>query len=165
MRDKPHPRLKVEWDQCLKPAMKALGCNPVGQVTYDRTQATIHFRQSSTLCCLKVARLSKIKVRLYGSAYRVDPHLDFSARWNEVNLGGLLNDLAKYYSRPGSLLLFIGFAAESKPFSKELDELQYGKSFQQRFNRATVRIWDDPHGRGFKVLAAVWHVTTSNISK
>jgi len=161
MQHDPQPRLKVEWEQCLKPAMKAIGCNPIGRVNYDRNCASIQFKAGASISCLKVARLSKIKVRRYGNAYRVDPHLDFSARWTEANLSGLLNDLAKYDSRPGSLLIFIGFAAELEPFSAELDELQSGTAFQRRFNKAIIRTWDDPHGRGFKVLAALWHVTAN----
>lgn len=143
MQDKPRRRLEVEWGQCLKPAMKAMGCNPVGRVFYERDQASIEFRQGGTIGCLKVIRLSKIKVRRYGSAYRVE----------------------EYHSRPGGLLLFLGLAAEAEPFASEIDELQAGSSFQQRFSNATTRTWDDPHGRGFKVLAALWHVTTNNNSK
>jgi hypothetical protein len=161
MQDKPQPRLKVEWEQCLKPVMKTMGCNPIGRVSYDQNRASIRFQDGGSICCLKVSRLSKIKVRRYGNAYRVDPHHDFSARWNETNLSGSLNDLARFYSRPGSLLLFLGFAAEPEPFSTELDELQSGTAFQRRFNRATIRSWEDPHGRGFKVMAASWHVTES----
>lgn len=125
-------------------SLRSFGCNPLGKANYDRNRVSIQFKASGSISCLKVARLSKIKVRRYGNAYRVDPHLDFSARWTEVNLSGLLNDLAKYNSRPGCLLLFIGFAAESEPFSAELDELQSGTAFQLRFNRAAIRTWDDP---------------------
>ncbi|MBK7998906.1 MAG: hypothetical protein IPK15_09380 [Verrucomicrobia bacterium] len=165
MQDKPRRRLEVEWGQCLKPAMKAMGCNPVGRVFYERDQASIEFQQGGTIGCLKVIRLSKIKVRRYGSAYRVDPHHDFSTRWKDANLGGALNRLEEYHSRPGGLLLFLGFAVEAEPFASEIDELQAGSSFQQRFSNATTRTWDDPHGRGFKVLAALWHVTANNNSK
>jgi len=161
MQDKPQPWLKVEWEQCLKPLMKTMGCHSLGRVVFDRNQVSIRFRADGKVSCLKMTRLSKIKVRQYGNAYRVDPHHDFSARWKEANLNGSLNDLAKYYSRPGSLLLFIGFAAEPEPFSAELDALQSGTAFQRRFNRATTKTWDDSHGRGFKVTAALWHVTES----
>ena len=161
MQDKPQPWLKVEWEQCVKPVMKSMGCHSLGSVTFERHQVSIGFRADAKVGCLKITRLSKIKVRRYGNAYRVDPHHDFSARWKEANLSGSLNDLAKYYSRPGSLLLFIGFAAEPEPFSAELDALQSGTAFQRRFNRATTRTWDDPDGRGFKVITALWHVTES----
>jgi hypothetical protein len=161
MQDKPQPRLKVEWEQCLKPVMKAMGCNPLGRVLFERNQASIHFRPNGEVSCLEMIRLSKIKVRRYGNAYRVDPHLDFSSRWKEANLAGSLNQLAKYYSRPGGLLLFIGFDSDPKPFSVELDDLQSGAAFSKRFEKAMVRTWDDPHGRGFKVIAALWHVTES----
>lgn len=80
MQDKPYRRLEVEWQKCLKPAMKAMGCNPVGRVFYERDQASVEFQRGGSIDCLKVVRLSKIKVRRYGNSYRVDPHHDFSAR-------------------------------------------------------------------------------------
>lgn len=98
-------RLEVECEECLKPAMKKMKCNSVGQVRYERNQAaaSIHFQDSGPICFLKVIRLSKVKVRRYGNSYRVDPHRDYSVRWREVNLRGSLNDLEKYYARPGGI--------------------------------------------------------------
>ena len=165
MKGHPQPHLKVEWEQCLKPAMKSLGCNPVGRAKFTAHRLSVQFQPGGKVRCLSVSRLSKVKVRKFGNAYRVDPHHDFSARWDEANIGRILNDLWRYRGRPGGLLLFIGFAAELEPFSGEFGELQSGTAFRQRFSRAIVRTWDDPHGRGFKVIAALWHVTANHDSK
>ena len=45
-----------------------------------------------------------------------------------------------------------------KPFADEINELQSTQTFGQRFQPALTKMWDDPHGRGFKVIAALWRV-------
>jgi hypothetical protein len=154
----PQRRLRVEWERCLQPAVRALGCNPWFGPTFARDRLSIAFQPGSRVRCLTVVRLSKVKVRRYGNSYRVDPHQQFAARWREADLGGTLQRLRGFVEDGESWLLFIGFASGKEPFGRELDELETATSFRSRISPSLRRTWLDPHGRGFHVETAFWRV-------
>lgn len=154
----PHPPFKVEWELLLKPVMKGLGCNSAKYSFLKPKAGSFLFQETAPIRYLRVVRLSKIKVRKYGNAYRVDPHQEFEQRWKEIAIDSILNEAWKWRSAQNSLVLMIGFADEATPFSKEINALQATQTFKQRFQPALTKVWDDPHGRGFKVIAALWMV-------
>jgi len=153
----PHPLLKLEWERLLKPLMHSLGCNPTKHWLADK-RGDFRFQDGGPIELLRVVRLSKIKVRKYGNAYRVDPHNEFEHRWKEAAIGATLDHLWKWRTRTASLVLLIGFAKERNPFSKELSQLQDTSTFKKRFQSALVKTWDDPYKRGFKLITVLWHI-------
>lgn len=123
------------------------------------------FRPESSMLFIRLVRLSKVKVRQFGNAYHVDPHDDFTARWQEARVDSLIRKMAdsKYHFRyvenqsVQSVLTFLGFAKEDRPFFKELAEL--AENVPGAVNRAATisDAWADPHGRGFHTLCSCWH--------
>lgn len=146
----PEAPLIVEWELALKPAFKACGCNAQRTSRLDLKNGRFRFQNGGPLDVLDVVRLSKIKVRKYGNAFRVDPHLDFSNRWRKTALDSHLGKVATDGWNRRRALLFIGFSAEPSPFKSEL------KGLPTRFCPTAQLVWDDPHGRGFKTRAVVW---------
>ncbi|MCC6233411.1 MAG: hypothetical protein IT580_12250 [Verrucomicrobiales bacterium] len=149
----------AEWTRALEPALRRRGCQPLTPNRRRCEQGEFQFLRQGEAGRLVVLRVSKIKVRRYGNAYRVDPHLDFDARWQACRLGAHLKtaaDCRRVF--PHAFVLFLGFADERHPFRRELDELQAATSFGRWFLPAHETVWDDPHGRGFRTLAACWHL-------
>ncbi len=159
MKTTPCRRLQNEWERALWPALKAARCNPWGKPRYEAHRMRAGFQMAGTSHGLQMVRVSKIKVRRYGNAYRVDPHHDFSARWKELDLGKLLKDQRSFRRLEPGLTLLIGFSDEQRPFQREMSELQEGAWFQRELREAMTRTWDDPHGRGFRVFTALWDVS------
>ncbi|MCP5520420.1 MAG: hypothetical protein H7A46_02580 [Verrucomicrobiales bacterium] len=158
MTEKPQPRLVVEWNEVIAPTLRRMGCHvlrPARQHFLREGQFWV--QQTSWLHVLSVVRVAKIKVRCYGNSYRVDPCVDFAARWREAELGTRLRGLRKRYPQGGYALLFLGFAKEQRPFRKELQELTGECSFARAFDTEVSRVWDDPHGRAFQTIAVIWH--------
>ncbi len=90
-KDKPFRRLHQEWQLCLKPCLDALGCRSDwsdlldGRVIFDLPDGS-HAE-------MWVVRTSKIKVRKFGSAYRIDSHQKYQERWKELRLERELSNL------------------------------------------------------------------------
>jgi hypothetical protein len=148
-----HPEFKMEWDLALAPALKGLKCNPP-KFTKAPPVNVFVFQKTAPISTLALVRLSKIKVRKYGNAYRVDPHHDFTTRWNDAGMEALLTAAMEWSKR---LVLFIGFSDEAEPFAKEFAELEETKTFRENMAEPIRRAWDDPHERGFKVMVSLWY--------
>jgi hypothetical protein len=109
---------------------------------------------------LTIARLAKIKVRKYGSSYRVDIHEQRAQRWAEMQLD---SDISKVWHRakqaniPGmEILLLIGFDKAKNPLGQELLELQDSLHWEEKGVTYLSRAWDDKANRGFRVRLATW---------
>jgi len=107
---------------------------------------------------LELKRVSKIKVRQYGSKYHVDKSENFDERWGQL---GMDKAIAALWSSGNSgvplrLLLFIGFDKAQRPFERELNELKPHQTRASHGIEFFERTWDDSIGRGFKVKAALW---------
>jgi hypothetical protein len=90
-----HPPFEIEWELLIKPAMRELGCNPARNPPMRRKLGVFQFQPTSPVGEVRVLRMSKIKVRKYGSSYRVDPHHDFGVRWKEAAVDSVLHRLWK----------------------------------------------------------------------
>jgi hypothetical protein len=158
----PAPRAKIEWEQIYAPTLKAAGCfvkRPrVREFSDGRYSFVTRARQDGHL---QVVRLSKIKVRKYGNAYRVDPWRKFPERWLEAGMERKVSalDQQRYHSmqcKDCHLLLFVGFSAEEEPFAEELAHLEQETAWPKWTTRFSQRIWPDPHNRKFNTIAALW---------
>ncbi len=147
----PDPENWGDWNLIIKPALD--------QKNYRVNLPEGEFRIGLPFMrVLKIhfLRLSKIKVRRYGNSYRVDPHHDFSARWEAARMETRVRTLSK--QRQGDrLLILLGFAREARPFRNELAELRQsvGSSAMERAAHSQC-VWPDPHRRGFYTLLAFW---------
>jgi hypothetical protein len=158
-KDKPFPRLHQEWQLALKPRLKQLGCRPgwanahsgdFGFALPDRT----HIQMG-------MASISKIKVRKFGSAYRVDPQRDYPERWNQLRLDRTLSKLWKPSAfadpwRGLDLFLLIAFAEEPEPVEKELAQLREQLQWEENGVAYYSRSWADRYGRHFYVRLCGW---------
>jgi len=105
----------------------------------------------------EIKRVSKIKVRQYGSKFHVDKHENFSSRWDELRMDKALGELWKSHNDVQlRLLLFLGFDKAERPFERELNELKPHQTRALHGIEFFERTWDDSIGRGFKVKAALW---------
>ncbi len=110
---------------------------------------------------MRVVRTSKIKVRKFGSAYRIEPHNKYQERWQELRMDRELSELWKPSAlaeeRIGlRLFLFIGFAKEDTPFGKELGQLEEMLRWNDQGAHYETRVWADRADRNFFVRASVW---------
>ena len=142
-----------EWTVGLWPALQQLGATDV----YARSpfaQPSFHLPEVGR-CALHIRRIALIKVRRFGSAYRVDDRADRSARWADADVATLLNRLR--YPRAGRfhpvpLVVLIGFAREATPLGRELQQL----TRETRGLESARRAWVDRYGRAFSVGVSVW---------
>ena len=158
-KDKPFLRLHQEWHQSLKPCLESLGCRlrledvRDGRFWFDLPDGT-HAE-------LRVVRTSKIKVRKFGSAYRIAPHQKYQERWQELRLDRELSDLWKPSALAERhiglrLFLFIGFAKEAEPFGKELRQLEEMLRWDEQGAHYETRSWADREERHFFVRLSAW---------
>jgi len=158
-KDKPFPRLHQEWHLCLKPCLEALGCSAAWA---DLRGGRFSFNlPDGTRAEMRVARTSKIKVRRYGSAYRIEPHNKYQERWQELRLDRELSDLWKPSALAEQhigvrLFLFIGFAKEAEPFGKELAQLEEMLGWDRNEAHYETRCWADRENRHFFVRLSAW---------
>ena len=110
---------------------------------------------------LKLVRISKIKVRKYGSHYRVDRLENYGERWESLKLGKELSNLWK----PSSLadrsvkmrvVLFLGFDKVEDPFARELSELGQSVPWGDRDVTYETRILRDRYDRNFSIRMSAW---------
>jgi hypothetical protein len=147
----PDPENWGDWNLIIKPILErqAYRINlPEGEF-----QLCTPFNRPLNIHLL---RLSKIKVRRYGNTHRVDPHLDYSARWEVARMQTRARALSKI-PRGDRLLILVGFAREDRPFHNELEEFKQtaGASTLERATQS-LAAWPDPHRRGFYTLVAIW---------
>lgn len=164
-----HPYWKTEWETALRPRLAALGCvlrqKPVfGRMNHRPANPVcpeIRFRTpEKNICNLRLVRISKVKVRRYGSGYHVDRTIDFASRWAQLRMERQLHELGRPDGHPlgadGRLLLFLGFDKAQRPFHAELAALEKsGRRIEPPINFESKN-WPDVHGRGFNILAACW---------
>jgi hypothetical protein len=110
---------------------------------------------------LVMVRISKIKVRRYGSAYRVDPHNDYLERWDKLRLNKRLSDLWKPSALEQGwvgmrLFIFIGFAQEAEPFHKELWQLDEQLHWEEHGALYQTHCWEDRYERHFNIRLSAW---------
>ena len=157
--DKPFPRLHQEWDLCLKPCLEDLGCTSLwGNVRNGHFSFNL---PDTTQAELWVVRTSKVKVRKFGSAYRIEPHQKFQDRWQELRLDRQLSDLWKPSALAERhislrLFLFIGFAKEAEPFGRELGELEVMLRWAEQGAHYQTRSWADRENRHFFIRTSIW---------
>jgi hypothetical protein len=159
----PHPDYLADWRLIIRPTLERL------EYRAPRKIHPKHF-EAGRFTALGVAKFldielvhcSKIKVRLYGDTYRVDPHRDFSERWEKLRLAGRIRSHARRsHTRPFTnderLLLLIGFDTGPRPFHHEFSELHDKLGATEQSAIFTTDHWPDPHGRGFETLCASWY--------
>lgn len=159
MKDKPFRWLHQEWPLCLAPYLKALGCH-IEYINLRDGQANFTL-PDGTYTQLQIVRTSKIKVRKFGSAYRVDSHHKYHERWQALRLDRELSGLWKPSALAEKyidlrLFLFIGFAAEAEPFGKELGALDAQLQWDAHGAGYQTRVWADREDRRFFVRLSLW---------
>ncbi len=159
MSRKPAGRLQQEWQLGIKPALEAAGC----RITYGRPREGnfLFLTEDGASVNLRMVRTSKVKVRKFGSAYRVDDHQRYQDRWDELRLDRELSDLWKPSKVDGKRLsygifILIGFASEDPPFGKELGELKRDVDWDRRQVSYDTMTWSDRYGRSFNVRLSSW---------
>lgn len=164
---------RLEWDQCLAPCLGSmenvfpatghLSHNWRMQERHGTAMARFQMLENGFIT-LDMIRLSKIKVRVYGDSHRIDPHLDFSARWEACKM-------ASHFKRhqpttaEQSMLLLVGFDGHKDPFRKEFRQLRENRNWEHFGWTLHIRSWPDPHHRGFHTVAAIWIPTPVHINK
>ncbi|MBE9011822.1 hypothetical protein IQ250_16585 [Pseudanabaenaceae cyanobacterium LEGE 13415] len=160
------PYLEMQGYSVSKPRIEmksdALGKLRGKHSTY-RTE--FHIPDFGLVNCTLI-RFSKIKVRKYGSAYRVDIYEERAERWKEVDVSGHISELWKQPSLRTShyieLVLLIGFDKAKNPLGQELLELQRDLKWEAKGVVYLTRIWQDKAERGFWVRLGVWARIVSN---
>ena len=161
-KDKPFPRLHQEWHLCLKPCLEALGCGSLSASASTIRHGDFTFNlPDGTRAEMQVVRTSKIKVRKFGSAYRIEPHNKYQERWNELRmdreLSGLWKPSALAERHIGlRLFLFIGFAKEDIPFGRELGQLEEMLRWDEHGAHYQTQAWADRAERNFFVRTSMW---------
>jgi len=145
--------LHREWATALQPALVQLGARDFfASAPFDQATFTL---SPLGQCQVTLRRLAKIRVRRFGSAYRVDDRVEYPERWRRADIPALLNDLRhpKPQARNGlHVLVLVGFTREAQPFEKELESMESamrGLEFQ-------TRTWLDRYGRAFSVGLMAW---------
>jgi hypothetical protein len=151
--NRPASHLYREWAAALQPALVRLGATDVSaRAPFDRLQFHLApFGRSE----LAVRRLAKVKVRRFGSVYRVDDRVDYAARWAKADLPDLLNTLRypeKGWAKAFRMVILIAFARETHPFRQELGAVKRDMRGLELLNRS----WPDRHGRAFFVGLTAW---------
>ena len=94
MAERPFPRLHPEWNRAIAPRLKALGGEP-GYANLRDGEFTFTL-PTGERAELQIVRLSKIKVRKFGSAYRIDNHTSFRERWQALRLDQTLKAVGNH---------------------------------------------------------------------
>jgi hypothetical protein len=107
-----------------------------------------------------VIKISKIKVRKYGSDYKVDIHEDRAQRWKDTNMRGHLRQLWKpsiAVDNPAiRIVVLIGFDKSPNPFRRELMELEDSLQLANRGITHLSQEWADKADRHFHIRLAAW---------
>jgi hypothetical protein len=107
-----------------------------------------------------IVKISKIKVRKYGSDYKVDIHEDRAQRWKDTNMRSHLRQLWKptiAVDNPAiRIVVLIGFDKSPHPFRRELLELEDSLQLANRGVTHLSREWADKADRHFHIRLAAW---------
>lgn len=161
----PRLRCRHEWDACLMPALQSLDCKCPGggSPSYNwkfhehghALAASFRLPDRRTVH-LDMLRISKIKVRRYGSGYQVDRRVDFSARWQKISIPSYLKRWSPLRNSLRMLVL-VGFDRHRIPLGRELAGVGEDRNATHFGWELHTRCWPDPHQRGFNTCAAVWY--------
>lgn len=153
-----------EWHRGLKPRLEQIGC-PAWRHFYERrdsqgVEATLEVPGIGRTG-FKLAKVSKIKVRKYGSHYRVDRLEDFGERWEGLRLERDLSDLWKASSLADldtkmRVVLFLGFDKVEEPFARELSGLERSVPWAGRGVTYESRAMRDRYDRNFFIRVSAW---------
>ncbi len=148
-----------EWNRGLKPHLEQKGCSiyqyPVGEgeVLLDVPDAGRTW--------LKLIRISKIKVRKFGSHYRLDRLENYQERWDSLDFASALSRLwkpsflAEKEIKMG-VVLFIGFDKAQDPFGRELVVLKQSSPWENHGVVHENRVLTDLYERGFLTRLSAW---------
>ncbi|WP_435017859.1 hypothetical protein TA3x_005479 [Tundrisphaera sp. TA3] len=148
---------EAEWHCGLLPRLKASGCSGFWSMDHGHAFDAPGIGPAK----LKIIKISKIKVRKFGSHYRVDRLEDFSERWGRCKIDKELSRLWKPSSlaEPGRrlrLVLFIGFDKAEDPFARELQRLKASLDWSVHGVTHTTRVLEDRYERHFRMRFSVW---------
>lgn len=132
--------------------------NKVSNITHWTKQNETEFRfavPNLGFVDLTLVRTSKIKVRKFGSAYRLDKHEKFEERWAALRMDKRISTVRQEGSGV-SMLLFLGFDRAARPFERELAELKPHQNRESHGVAFVSREWEDRFERKFFVRAALW---------
>lgn len=153
-----------EWYLCLKPHFQQSG-GAGSRYPCDQGKQNLmsHFSLPEIeRVYFNLIKISKIKVRKYGSHYRLDKHENYDERWKELkidkHLGVLLKSPASLVNLRATLnvVLFIGFDKRHDAFADELRQLRQQLKWDERGALYFTRAWPDRYERGFGVRLSLW---------
>jgi hypothetical protein len=167
---KTHPFWKIEWEMALRPRLEALGCTLDQKPIFGKTKYRTHGHLPCTplrfltpiaqVCDLRLIRMSKVKVRRYGSGYHMDRTVDFDGRWAQLKMDKHIRELwwpDRYQmSADIRMILFLGFDKANRPFHSELTALEKATRWTESKIEFQSKSWPDTDGRDFNILAACW---------
>ncbi|MBW4464097.1 MAG: hypothetical protein KME07_01485 [Pegethrix bostrychoides GSE-TBD4-15B] len=154
---------RQELHKALVPYLEMQGCSIGASYHNPKSHSAYSIRfdvpKLGSVNCT-VVRLSKIKVRKYGSAYKVDIHEKRAERWNDADIKQYINRLWKPSELETNqyieLLLLIGFDKAEVPLQQELLELQQSLKWEVKDVVYLTRAWNDKAERGFGIRLAAW---------
>jgi hypothetical protein len=154
----PKPQNLADWQLILNPTIERLGYETPKKIAAKSVEAGrfLCFGDRKQLS-IELVRFSKIKVRLYGDTYRLDPHVDFAERWKQLRLSGRIRSNVHPFWDHQRILFLIAFAKGPRAFHRELSELHEKLGATEQSAVHTKDQWSDPHGRGFETLCASWY--------
>jgi len=156
-------RWLVEWNECMSSCLRSHGCQAPkvshlkgrwDSIRKERRLIHAFVLPNNEPCAIELFRLSKIKVRRYGNAHRIDPSRHFSERWQNLNLSARLKRQDRW-PEP-QMVLLVGFDDKAAALSKELAALKESTNWQNNGWSFLTLHWPDPHGRGFYTRVALW---------
>jgi hypothetical protein len=150
----------LEWYQALKPHFEKMKTRPWTSYTFPANEAHIRHLDGS-ISLLRLVKVSGVKVRKFGSHYRLDKSEDFRQRWEEQKLDKRVSALwspstQSLHLVTMNMLLFIGFDKAQMPFEREIKDLQAQVDWEPHGVTFRTRIWPDRYDRNFHVRLAIW---------
>jgi hypothetical protein len=161
-----------EWDKAIVPYLKQQHCtiyklkrHPKSNQHHDAYQTWLYIPGLGKVN-LTMIRFPKIKVRKYGSKYRIDSHENRSERWQNTEIDryiySLWNPSRFETGKYSEVLLLIGFDKAQNPLDKELTELQRSLQWEKKGVTYLTRTWEDKAQRGFGIRLALWANTMNS---
>jgi hypothetical protein len=161
-----------EWDKAIVPYLEQQNCSvyklkkhPKSNQHHKAYQTWLYIPDLGKVNFIML-RFSKIKVRKYGSKYRVDNHESRSERWQNTEIGQYIYDLWKSSQfetgQYGEVLLLIGFDKAQNPLEKELIELRRSLQWEKKGVNYLTHAWEDKARRGFGIRLALWTNTMNS---
>ncbi len=163
-KDALHPPFVQEWERAIRPTLQQMGYPVAGQPSRGVFSVTLPDQRRVGI---KFFNISSIKVRKYGSQYRIDPYRNYSERWETIDWEKWLWSLWKahwgYFER-GSFaarsIVLIGFDDKADPLGKEITALQQAVDWEKHGAHYQSRQWPDRYGRAIWVRLSAWYYET-----